>query len=368
MLFFVNRLMRVPSTFYTVNFNRTTLFPTHLGGFSVRLDVYVTFLKSTMDPDFLTDEILRAIILRESGSLLQQVTLLRMHEHRLAHGIPIPGGGRRPRGVSAIRVEMTRQLIVFILCSPGVLSFTRAMGERLSSGAVITACTITEFRSVFVWGMRRASDPSVFIRTSPDGNKCVVILSCRKVTCEVLKMSPDQLERFCNIAYPPEDPQPRVVIGTGPGSDSISITFRRMGRREFGPLGEPGMTDRCTCGKHKSKTDAPPPKKDASNHAKRHKGVEYRGKVGESYASWEGTRRQANMEALGCVTRSGIVYRGAISGRVNLFLLPPPPLLSFLQFYPNCFSYLPVFQSSNLTIVQSYNSPILQFSHRTTRG
>jgi hypothetical protein len=54
----VIRLMRVPSFLYTVIFNRTTLFPTHLGGFSVRLDVYFTFLTSTMDPDFLTDEFL----------------------------------------------------------------------------------------------------------------------------------------------------------------------------------------------------------------------------------------------------------------------------------------------------------------------
>ena len=92
------------------------------------------------------------------------------------HGVPVRGGGRRPRGVSYIRREMLRELIVAIVLSPSVLSFTRAQGELLSSGPVITAGTINEFRAVFVYGLKRTSDPSLAIITSPSGDICDVYL------------------------------------------------------------------------------------------------------------------------------------------------------------------------------------------------
>ena len=101
-----------------------------------------------MDPEFRLNDALRAILLRESGSYRQQLSLLGMYEHRQVHGVPVRGGGRRPRGVSYIRREMLREQIVAIMLSPSVLSFTRAMGERLSSGPVITSGTINEFRAV----------------------------------------------------------------------------------------------------------------------------------------------------------------------------------------------------------------------------
>ena len=175
-----------------------------------------------MDLAFLADDALRAHILRESGSAAQQMTLLNMYRHRQQHGVPgrqHTGGGRRPRGVNIIRVEMLKDQIVSITLSPGVLSFTKAQGERLTSGPVITSGTITEFRCVFVYGLNRTCDPSLSIITSPDGSKCEVIFRCRRVLCEVLGITPDQLERWCNIAYPPEDEQPRVVLTCGPGAD-----------------------------------------------------------------------------------------------------------------------------------------------------
>jgi hypothetical protein len=328
-----------------------------------------------MDPDFLTDDVLRATILRECGSFRQQVTLLGMHQHRRDFCVPIPDGGRRPRGVSATRVDMLEEHVVSIMLSPGVLSFTKAMGERLTSGPVITAGSINEFRSVFVYGLKRVSDPSLIIRTFPDGNKCEVYFSCRKVMSEVLTISPDQLERWCHIAYPPEDDQPRVALRTGPGPDYVLITYRRTGRREFGPLHEPVMTNRCTCGKHKPKTDAPSKRKAASDSVKRQKSAHYRGAVGETYADYERARNGLSMAAPGRVTRSGRVFRATNPGSVNLFLHTPFPFVSSLQFFSNCSSYLLILQSYNCTILQFYKfykfykfCYFLFFSRRGTRG
>ena len=196
-------------------------------------------------------------MLKDSDSAQQQLTLLRMHEHRQEHGVPIVGGGRRQRGVSAIRVEMLREQIVAITLSNGVLSFTRTQGERLSSGPNITSGTPNEFRSVFVYGLRRASDPALAIVTSKDGNQCVVYFACQKVACQVLKILPSDLERFGNRAHPPEVGQPRVVLTIGPNPDLLKITYRRTPRYEFGALHEPPTGDICTCGHHTGPKAAP---------------------------------------------------------------------------------------------------------------
>jgi hypothetical protein len=136
--------------------------------------------------------------------------------------------------------------------SPGVLSFTKGMGERLSSGPHITSGTITEFRSVFVYGLLRTSDPALTILTSRDGMRCTVYISCEKVLCEVLDLVVEDLERWCRIAYPSEEVQPRVTIHCGPGADVVKFSFCTRCVVEHGPLRLPDKTaPRCTCEKHR---------------------------------------------------------------------------------------------------------------------
>jgi hypothetical protein len=147
---------------------------------------------------------------------------------------------------------MLKEQIQAITVSPGVLSFTKGMGERLSSGPHITSGTITEFRSVFVYGLLRTSDPALTILTSRDGMRCTVYISCEKVLCEVLDLVVEDLERWCRIAYPSEEVQPRVTIHCGPGADVVKFSFCTRCVVEHGPLRLPDKTaPRCTCEKHR---------------------------------------------------------------------------------------------------------------------
>ena len=124
--------------------------------------------------EFFTDPLLRSLVMEKEagGGHRQQATLLKMVEHRHLHGVPTRDGGRKQRGVSAIRVQMLREQIVAIMLSPGVLSFTKALGERLTSGPVITSGTIQEFRQVFVYGLKRCSDVALSIVTITCGICC----------------------------------------------------------------------------------------------------------------------------------------------------------------------------------------------------
>ena len=138
------------------------------------------------DSEFLDNEALRSAVMKESGGLKQQVTLLKMHEYRQAHGIP-NGVGRRPR-VQKDRIDFLRELIQCTLLTQNLI-YNRNIGGRVSSGAIPIPATITEFRYVFVYAMERVRDPAIHIRTSADGTCCHVYISCQKVLCEVLDLT-----------------------------------------------------------------------------------------------------------------------------------------------------------------------------------
>ena len=206
-----------------------------------------------MDPEFSGNEVLRDFVTRDSNSLRQQVELLGMYQHRQLHGVAIPGGGRRPRGVCEIRTAMLGDQIVAILTCCNLV-YTKDNGERYTSGPIPTGGTITEFRSLFVYNLRRTCDPALSIITSRDGSRCVVICRCRKVLCEVLDISPQDLERYFRIPYPPEMEQPVVRVTCGPDGDEVRIIFKTHYRTESGPLTAIPSTADCTCGHHLSRS------------------------------------------------------------------------------------------------------------------
>jgi hypothetical protein len=150
-----------------------------------------------MDDEFVRPGATRTSILRDSGSLQQQLTLLRMYEYRQTHS----PATRVPRGLSVTRRDVLRELLTqhFLL---RIFVYTRNMGDRLSSGPVVFPGSATDFRGLFVYCMERVGDPAISIRPTRNGSGCAVSITCRRILCQALDITVTDLERWSRVPYP----------------------------------------------------------------------------------------------------------------------------------------------------------------------
>ena len=169
------------------------------------------------------------------------------------------GGRQQHSHVCRVRRTMLEEQIRAIITSPQVLVYQRDNGGRVRCPPVITSGTIAEFRSVFVYNLKKTCDPSLSIITSPNGLVATVYIWCRKVLLDLLNLLPEHLERFCRVAYPPEDSQPRTILHCTP-EDPVIITFKTKAYHEFGLLHEVPASGDCSCG-HRSHQERPHSKK-----------------------------------------------------------------------------------------------------------
>ena len=116
------------------------------------------------------------------------------------------GGRQQHSHVCRVRRTMLEEQIRAIITSPQVLVYQRDNGGRVRCPPVITSGTIAEFRSVFVYNLKKTCDPSLSIITSPNGLVATVYIWCRK---ELLVQCPSP-------TYPkpsqPTHPHPPLLI------------------------------------------------------------------------------------------------------------------------------------------------------------
>ena len=202
-----------------------------------------------------TTRLLRAALREEGGNVNDQALVynIKNYLHVNGYNSNSRGGRHQQARTSITRRTMLQEQIQAIITSPHVLTFQRDNGGRISCSPVITSATIAEFRSVFVYNLKKISDPALSIITSPNGLVCTVYIWCRKVLLEVLQLLPEHLERYCRVAYPPEDPQPLSTVHCN-FDDAVIITFKTREYHEFGPLHKVPASEECSCG-HRSHND-----------------------------------------------------------------------------------------------------------------